>query len=280
MFVEIRPKNWRAARNIGEQLADLRDWAFRGQSVASWRLTSTLERILPRFHNNRLSLSIGEEVRVLKEFQKRAHHHLRSPPEMSETLEWLSMLQHHGAPTRLLDFSYSYYVACFFAFQDVTREAAVWGASILNLECRAEEVCGDVMSKCSGNSSQLIDCFLNEEQSDLVVFDVEPRRLTERQSAQQGLFLFPGDISRRFEENFYGKKFDQRKQIQPSRVIEHKRDRSLVDEGLMEDLIKIVLPVEMRTEAFRDFRAMNINASTLFPGLDGLPSNPRATPAN
>jgi len=46
-------------------------------------------------------------------------------------------MQHHGAPTRLLDFSWSPYVAAFFALEAATRDSAVWAVNSGNLQSYA-----------------------------------------------------------------------------------------------------------------------------------------------
>jgi hypothetical protein len=38
-------------------------------------------------------------------------------------------MQHHGAPTRLLDFTYSIYVAAYFALESADADAAVWAVN-------------------------------------------------------------------------------------------------------------------------------------------------------
>ena len=50
-------------------------------------------------------------------------------------LEWLALMQHYGAPTRLLDFTRSPYVACFFALEELKKRS---GASrkLRGLGCR------------------------------------------------------------------------------------------------------------------------------------------------
>src|SRR5436309_276549 len=40
-------------------------------------------------------------------------------------LEWLALMQHYGAPTRLLDFSYSFWIALFFAFEAAEDDCVV-----------------------------------------------------------------------------------------------------------------------------------------------------------
>ena len=66
-------------------------------------------------------------MRLWREFRRGFHHYTSSPPPTEFPLEWASIMQHHGAPTRLLDFSYSIYVAAYFAFErSVGKYAAVW----------------------------------------------------------------------------------------------------------------------------------------------------------
>ena len=270
MYLELRPADWEAARNIGEQLRDVGDWAFRGQSDARWGLETNLERALPPYESNFLELALSDELRIIDDFKRRAHHYLASPPKATETLEWMSILQHHGAPTRLLDFSHSYYVACYFALQGGQNDAAVWCVSLLNLDVRAEEVLSDIDLNAAKHMNELIDAYHLEKRHDLLVVKCEPERLSERQSVQQGLFLFPCDISRRFEENFYQRKIDRRRKMRANRIVEYNRKRSLINTGLEQDLIKVFLPASMHAEALSDLKSMNVTASTLFPGLDGF----------
>ena len=52
-------------------------------------------------------------------------------PVDGETDEWLALMRHHGAPTRLLDFTYSPYVAAYFAFEDAEPRdsVAIWAVN-------------------------------------------------------------------------------------------------------------------------------------------------------
>jgi hypothetical protein len=43
-----------------------------------------------------------------------------------DTLYCLAMMQHHGAPTRLMDWTYSPFVAAKFAAGEGTGDAAIW----------------------------------------------------------------------------------------------------------------------------------------------------------
>ena len=48
-------------------------------------------------------------------FRRKAHIHLPDTTALDDELRCLAMMQHHGAATRLLDFSKSPFVAAFFA---------------------------------------------------------------------------------------------------------------------------------------------------------------------
>jgi len=72
------------------------DWVFRGQERASWGLVPTVERYAAEtdWHH--------AEARALRVFKSSAHLYLSERPAAGDQLSWLSLLRHHGGPTRLV----------------------------------------------------------------------------------------------------------------------------------------------------------------------------------
>ena len=71
-------------------------WVFRGHSSSRYELIASVGR---GFHTSRDRLKY--EASLFDIFYREAKEHLVSVP--ANDWEWLSLAQHHGLPTRLLD---------------------------------------------------------------------------------------------------------------------------------------------------------------------------------
>src|ERR1041384_5861576 len=100
-------------------------WAFRGERDERWPLYSSLSRYLQNFGVAAAAWP-AQEGRILRIFKRKAHQFLEKPPDLDDDFQWLALMQHHGAPTRLIDFTWSPYVAAFFALERTLGDGVVW----------------------------------------------------------------------------------------------------------------------------------------------------------
>jgi hypothetical protein len=178
-------------------------------------------------------------------------------------------MQHYGAPTRLLDWTYSPFVAAMFALENGAPEdrecdPVVWCVNTKWCEETAMKNAGRMRIRSRNidtrrNEASFLRLYMSDSDSNpkkcrcktlKFVCTENPLPMNERLTAQQGLFLCPGDISSSFEANLQA-------------MEGYREPRNLVK------LRFRLIPYYLREFADR-LRRMNVASETLFPGLGGL----------
>jgi hypothetical protein len=244
-FTIHNPSTWNEAKDCFDRMDQY--FVFRGQSKAMWDLKTSFERCYFFKKNYRV------EKDFLKDFQRGAYNYFEAQnlPEPSDTLSWLALMQHHSAPTRLLDFTFSPFIASYFAFENAEQDCAVWAIHRLHLQEDLSEKYPQGFEYRDDFMYDLADDSFNrifQENKLCCVFPVRPSVTSKRYLLQQSLFLSLGNTEQTFMDQLLSYSWP---------------------EYLPEHVAKVVLPFALREEALYDLNRMNINRSTLFPDIDG-----------
>jgi hypothetical protein len=249
-------------------------WVFKGLRKYSYKLETTLDRRLERRRKGRAHLGrkdpyIGGQTAenyLLRQFERAAHHFVGSsllPDNRDNRLEWLALMRHYGAPTRLLDFTRSPYVACFFALEETDirkgKKCAIWAIHTdWLINGGVSQISKQIAYYHDLNKSNLLNSkFIVEHFNSLfvnnsvpMVLPIEPPRSNARLLAQQGLFLCPGAPDRSFDKNLSSYADDI--------------------ENMQKHVHKIKIEGHIFAEAMSELSYLNISRATLFPDLEGF----------
>lgn len=221
-------------------------WAFRGHVSAQWPLVPSLTRRLQLFSPDARLWPL-RETRAMRVFRRKAHIYLADRAALDDDLRCLALMQHHGAATRLLDFTKSPFVAAFFALESATEDVAVFALNTPALWHRAPDFdLSLTRSTIDPRNPGNFDKYFLVNRLPIVWFG-EPSEMDSRLVAQSGLFVVPGVLDQPLDailDGGYG--------------------------GAGDLVTKFVLPLSMREEAMRALYRMNVTYATLFPDLDGL----------
>ncbi len=192
-----------------------------------------------------------QERHLLTSFRKYA---LRSAVHGDWVWNWLSLAKHHGLPTRLLDWTYSPYVAMHFATHDVRHfdeDAAIWCVDYRKTNALLPKPLRKVLEDTDVNIfttemlnrvATTLDEFDAMAKEDFVLF-FEPPSLDERIVNQFALFSLPSSATLELENLLEG-------------------DPSIYR--------RIVIPAALKWEIRDKLDQANVTERVLFPGLDGL----------
>jgi hypothetical protein len=239
---ETSVSNWNEFVSL---TAELDGWAFRGQQDAGWALLSSLSRYLAAFIPNKAVWRTREE-RAIRIFRRKAHNYISNSAVLDDDLRCLALMQHHGAPTRLLDFTKSPFVAAFFALENAVTDSAVFALNTPAL-WNATPVRNPLLNRDTIDPREKgnFEKYFLPNGSDIIWIG-EPTEMDRRLVAQSGTMVVPGVLDKSLDEV----------------LREYPGHDSLIK--------KIVLPRHVRDEAMKALYRMNITNASLFPDLDGL----------
>jgi hypothetical protein len=218
-------------------------YVFRGLSDAAYPLTSTLMRQRGNFAEL--------EPHLLRNFRKYAH---RNIVERDTFWHWLSLAQHHGLPTRLLDWTVSPLVAAHFATASLEKfmlDGAIWAVNHLKAHQLLPKPLKPALRQEGADFftvevlAQVVDALKDLDAlapPHFVIF-FEPPSIDDRIVNQFALFSVMPD------------------------------PRATLDDWLQAhpDIgRKIIIPAELKWEIRDKLDQANITERVLFPGLDGL----------
>jgi hypothetical protein len=247
---EIRVTSWNELNDqvygdaFNERLGRFRSpYVFRGLSDAEHPLSTSLRRLGGDF--------AAMEPHLLRNFRKYA----RTSDVPSDSLwNWLAVAQHHGLPTRLLDWTFSPQVAMHFATQhleEFDRDGVVWMIDLAGahgllpkrlrkaLEAEAADVFTAEMLDRVASTLDAFDALASEP----FLLLLEPPSLDDRLVNQFALFSVMS-----------GAEHDLRTWIA----------------GHPRLVRRIVIPRELKWELRDKLDQANVTERVLFPGLDGL----------
>ena len=246
--------------NVAESWEQLQDWlfegawnpqlqrhrsarAFRGAARAGHGVQTSLRRLGGDF--------AAKEPHLIRNFRKYGRRSLNVDDSV---WNWLALAKHHGMPTRLLDWTFSPYVALHFAT-----------AELRDFECDGEILAID-FAKANRLLPKTLRNLLDDEGSDVFTAEMlssaatSLRELDALSKEPFLLFLEPPSL-------------DERIVNQAALFSLMSNASATLDDWLSEhpELHRtIVLPAKIKWEVRDKLDQANITERVLFPGLDGL----------
>ncbi len=218
-------------------------FVYRGLSDADYPLVTSLIRLHGYYHQM--------EPHLLRNFRKYAH---RNIVERDTTWHWLSLAQHHGLPSRLLDWTVSPLVAAHFATVNTMRydrDGVIWMVNSRKVHSMLPEKLKSEIDREGADYftvemlarvvPNLTDLDALAPPAFAIFF--EPPSIDDRITNQFALFSVMPDVNSRLDDWL-------------------KNHPDLWR--------KIIIPAKLKWEIRDKLDQANVTERVLFPGLDGL----------
>jgi hypothetical protein len=248
---DVRVKSWGELHEClfegswREELGRFRSrFAYRGMARADYGLRTSLQRLGAD--------SIRHEGHLLRNFRKYARPDV---PIDGSVWNWLALAQHHGLPTRLLDWTFSPLVALHIATESIAQyehDGVVWCVDYVAAKSSLPDPLRAVLDEEGSDvfTAPLLDraaTTLGEldglSRGDPFVIFLEPPSLDERIVNQFALFALLSSAGARLDEWL---------------------------RGHPELYRRVIVPAGLKWEVRDKLDQANVTERVLYPGLDGL----------
>ena len=216
---------------------------YRGTSDRSWNLLPSLNRVC----GHDLSL----ESHLFRNFRKYGYAELA---QYDSFWKILPVAQHHGLPTRLLDWTYSPLVAAHFATEDTRaydRDGVIWRLDVTDFKPYLPEELADVLKAKASN------IFTVEMLEKIIPDFAWMRRLSDEPYA---LFFEPSSMIDRIANQYALFSVVSDPAVTLSDII---RIHEI-------PCTRIVIPAKVKLEIRDKLDYINISERMIYPGLDGI----------
>jgi len=208
---------------------------FRGHGLSTWELVPSLARN---------PAHLLAENAVTKRFMQNATPHLKAA--IMREWEWMFLMQHHRAPTRLLDWTESPLTAMYFAVSEALHTgnvAAVWCLDPVALN-REANLSFDFEQEIPafGNDKNLesyLPSRVKDDPTKLQPIAIMGPRNTPRMAAQLGTF-----------------------------TINHRLHTPIEQIGKQKHVWRWLVPPTAKSNVMRELSILGVSALTVFPELD------------
>lgn len=245
-------------KDIGSLLRQLNElpnnFIYRGHADANWKLQSTLERMLGENWGREKASKF--ENHSLSKFKSKYHIYRSGEHEPVSKLAWLSVMQHYGVPTRLVDFTESPYVALYFAMEAYTlptdSDLAIYAldySAIMDASLKLVQHHDSSFQKDRSQVAEETDRVFDEvvdRFSYSMLWVTEPLEMNARIDRQAGTFLLAGSAEQTIEDLVHSESYSGCNGY-----------KFVIDRGLY-------------TGIFALLRKMNISSKTIYGDLGGL----------
>jgi hypothetical protein len=230
-----------------DYVPNILDWGGFKEDVAKverkrfiFRGQNNLKRLRTKFHRTgraELNRFVNEDIKTLHRVLSARTRHVFNLTVPDENGAFFNLVQHHGYPTPLLDWTYSPYVAAFFAYRGISNEDSLMAKE----SDRVRIFVFDQNQWRNDNKHSVILATSFPHLSIMEFMAMDNERVIPQQAVSIVTNIDDIESFISFNENRTKNKY----------------------------LLIIDLPVKERTKVLRELSYMGIIAGSLFPGLDG-----------